>query len=81
LAAESTTKERGHSALDFLDFAGWPRMIRNLPSWVPDWSYTLDRAVPLLYWQLAGEKHEDMVLLNAPGAFNASVMDTFSFRE
>lgn len=80
LAAESTTKERGHSALDFLDFAGWPTNISSLPSWVPDWSYTRDRAIPLLYWQLAGMKHKDMVYLSAPGSHNPSLSKTFVFR-
>ncbi|KAG0648667.1 Heterokaryon incompatibility protein [Hyphodiscus hymeniophilus] len=79
LAAESTTKEHGHSSLDFLDFAGWPTQIMDLPSWVPDWSYTRDRAVPLLYWQLAGQKHENMVVLNAPGPFSSSSKDSFLF--
>lgn len=81
LAAESTTKEQQHGALDFLDFAGWPRKMVDLPSWVPDWSYTRDRAVPLLYWQLAGKRHKDMVLLNAPDLPNTSHTNTFTFRK
>ena len=81
LAAESTTKELGHSALDFLDFAGWPTNISGLPSWVPDWSYARDRAVPLLYWQLSGWKHKDMVFLNAPGSPNPSYSKAFEMQK
>jgi hypothetical protein len=81
LAAESTTKEVQHGALDFLDFAGWPTKVVNLPSWLPDWSYTRDRASPLLYWQLAGKRHKDMVMLNAPGRANASQENAFLFQK
>ncbi|PVH77690.1 HET-domain-containing protein [Cadophora sp. DSE1049] len=52
--------------LDFLDSAGQSNM-EDLPSWVPDWSSTNRRAVPLLYWQIGSQRHPDLVYLNASG--------------
>lgn len=68
LACESLTKEqRRHPPLDFLDCAGPPRKFQ-MPSWVPDWSVTLGRPTPILYWQLATKQHDALVPINAPRA-------------
>jgi hypothetical protein len=83
LAAESIAKQNSHQgALGFLDFAGWPtnpQYREELPSWAPDWSYSKARSIPLLYWQLAGQKHKDFVEINAPGQTNSCHADSYSF--
>lgn len=79
LAFQSLTTQQRIKALDFLDCAGQPEM-ENLPSWVPDWSSTKARPVPLLYWQLGADHHEDIVLINAPGQLSSGDKATISLR-
>ena len=56
--------------LDFLDWAG-QSSIKDLPSWVPDWSCTKRRAVPLLYWQIGSQRHPDLVQIDASSHYQS----------
>lgn len=80
-ACHLLTRETRYKSLDFLDSAGLPRKY-PMPSWVPDWSVIIQsRPSPLLYWQLATKKHEDIVLINATGKPSPLNRTTFSIRE
>jgi hypothetical protein len=76
--------------LDFLDCAGWPTTAPtkehdfDLPSWVPDWSCTEARAIPLLYWQfasnfaLSAQEDQSITPINATGSDTSSSKRSFS---
>jgi hypothetical protein len=84
LACKSLAKEQRHRPLDFLDCAGL-RLPRNprMPSWVPDWSIARGLPSPLLYWQFATKKHDNLVFIDAPGGVHPFDKNkpTFSFLE
>lgn len=80
-ACHILTKDKRHKPLDFLDSAGQPRNY-PMPSWVPDWSVvTQIRPVPLLYWQIASKKNQNLVLVNASGKAKPHTGTTFSIEE
>jgi hypothetical protein len=89
LSAQSITIDQENGALDFLDCAGWPTTAPtqghnfDLPSWVPDWSCTEARAIPLLYWQfasnfaLSAQEDQSIIPIDAPGSYTSPITEAF----
>jgi hypothetical protein len=87
-AAISTTKQqqtrvKNGLALDFLDCARTntkvkDSLVKDLPSWVLDWSYHQRRAIPLLHWQFSENTDKGKIYFNAP---NRGLNSTLLYHE